>query len=539
MENNKTKKAEFSTLTSENVLVPSEMDMSTLGEVTHNFIKKMTAEYVAGPRRFEDVPVLDGARAFARAVEIHLGNELTAVGMGNSITIDGVEHVHTTTWGGKFTRSMLEDPKCISDRKLKEYAEEFNIEVPLNVETSRMQLAEQLSAVAPIVGLSPREFSAVIGHVNLTRNGKAFGEAMLADEDGDFSLMIKSTNQYATIVSTLIQETEKQIASNSVYKGLPYDYSSKKFLHDLDFDSVDRIALSSDISTRVRAEVANRLNNETRAMLDKRTATKSKSITLAHGEGGVGKTETARALGAYAVKNRRAFLIYMPDKVDVSDFKKFLEFAAKVGPAFVLIEDIEKMIDTQNPVEYSQMLEVLDGVTSKSKSIDIWINSNNAGSDNNEFRNTFLRRVDTYIDYDRVTDMQLQSLFAIYLDSNWELHGEIKYTNDMFDHDPLRIPDEQASLHPKMERLVAFVREYDFRPWAVAQTISKANGYVVDQRLDVITEEVLLSAAKSVVDLNNLVQRSDGTPKKTITMDTLVEGAVTTVLQDTGIVQKS
>jgi hypothetical protein len=426
----------------------------------------------------------------------------------------------------------------VPDDLLKRYAEELSIDVPLNIASARYEIAEKIANTAPIVGVTAKEFSAVVGHVSLKKDGKPFGEAALGEEGGDFTLMVKSTRQYETIVAVLIQETERQIASNSVYKGLPYDYSSKKFLSDLDFDSINKIALSSDISTRVRAEVANRLNNETRALLDERTATKSKSITLAHGEGGVGKTETARALGAWAVKNRRAFLIYMPDRVDVNDFKKFLEFAAKIGPAFVLIEDIEKMIDVQNPIEYSQMLEVLDGVTSKSKSIDIWINSNNAGTNNNEFRNTFLRRVDTYIDYDKVTDMQLQSLFAIYLDSNWELHGEVTYSNDMLEYDPDRIADDLATLHPKMERLVSFVREYDFRPWAVAQTISKANGYVVDQRLSVITEEVLLSAAKSVVDLNNLVQRSDGTPKKTITMDSLVQDAVETVIEDSGLVTK-
>jgi len=534
------KKVKFSTATTDDVLVPVDMDMPTLGELTHQFIKTMTTEDVTGPRTFEDIPVLDGARAFARACAKVLNTDLSAVGMGNSITIDGLEHKFASANGTEFyTRTMLEDVNVVPDSLLKQYAEELDINVPLNIPAARLEIAEKISAVAPIVGVVTKEFTAVVGHVSLKYNGKPFGEAALSNEpDEDFTLMIKSTKQYASIVSELIQETERQIASSSVYKGLPYDYSAKKFLSDLDFNSADRIALSSDISTRVRAEVANRLNNETRALLDQRTATKSKSITLAHGEGGVGKTETARALGAYAVKNRRAFLIYMPDKVDVNDFRKFLEFAAKIGPAFVLIEDIEKMIDTNNPIEYSQMLEVLDGVTSKSKSIDIWINSNNAGSRNNEFRNTFLRRVDTYIDYDNVTDVQLQSLFAIYLDENWELHGQVSYSNDMFEFDPNRVPDHKATLHPKMQELVAFVRKYDFRPWAVAQTISKANGYVVDQRLDVITEEVLLSAAKSVVDLNNLVQRSDGTPKRTVTMDTLVQDAVETVITDSGLVTK-
>jgi hypothetical protein len=98
-------KAEFSTLTDSNVLVPADMDMPTLGEVTHQFIKKMTAEYVAGPRRFEDVPVLDGARAFARAVEIHLGSTIDSVGLGNSITVDGVEHKFVSA-NGRESRAL-------------------------------------------------------------------------------------------------------------------------------------------------------------------------------------------------------------------------------------------------------------------------------------------------------------------------------------------------------------------------------------------------------------------------------------------------
>lgn len=513
-----------STMTKD-VLYPQGLDMPELGEAVHRHIKAMTSEDVTGPRTFEDVPSLDGARAFANACRKVLGADIVnAASMGNVQTIEAAEHVfqHGDL---TFTRSQMLERSKMDETTLAALANAFMAQVPLNIELHREDIANEVSQVAPIVGVAPMEISAAMGHVALRLENKNFGEALLDENaDGDFVLLVKSTKQYAHIVRDIIQEVEYQIKTNSIYKGLPYNYSDKKFITDLDFDTAHRIALASDTSELIRAEAANRLINEKRALLDLELRSK-KCIVLANGKGGVGKTETARALGALAVRNRRAFLIYMPERADVNDFKKFLQFASKVGPAFVLIEDIEKMIDTENPIEYSTMLEILDGVTSKSREVDIWINSNNAGVANNEFRDTFLRRVNTYIDFDKITDAQLQSLFAITLSENWELYGELQYETDLFAHNPNKVPDDQFVLHPKMERLIAYVREYEFLPWAVTQTVTKAVHYRVDRGDKVITEDHLLAAAKSVVTLNQLVKSSKGTPKKTVTIDSLVRTA--------------
>lgn len=513
-----------STMTKD-VLYPQGLDMPELGEAVHRHIKAMTSEDVTGPRTFEDVPSLDGARAFANACRKVLGADIVnAASMGNVQTIEAAEHVfqHGDL---TFTRSQMLERSKMDETTLAPLANAFMAQVPLNIELHREEIANEVSQVAPIVGVAPMEISAAMGHVALRLENKNFGEALLDENtDGDFVLLVKSTKQYAHIVRDIIQEVEYQIKTNSIYKGLPYNYSDKKFITDLDFDTAHRIALASDTSELIRAEAANRLINEKRALLDLELRSK-KCIVLANGKGGVGKTETARALGALAVRNRRAFLIYMPERADVNDFKKFLQFASKVGPAFVLIEDIEKMIDTENPIEYSTMLEILDGVTSKSREVDIWINSNNAGVANNEFRDTFLRRVNTYIDFDKITDAQLQSLFAITLSENWELYGELQYETDLFAHNTNKVPDDQFVLHPKMERLIAYVREYEFLPWAVTQTVTKAVHYRVDRGDKVITEDHLLAAAKSVVTLNQLVKSSKGTPKKTVTIDSLVRTA--------------
>lgn len=513
-----------STMTKD-VLYPQGLDMPELGEAVHRHIKAMTSEDVTGPRTFEDVPSLDGARAFANACRKVLGADIVnAASMGNVQTIEAAEHVfqHGDL---TFTRSQMLERSKMDETTLAALANAFMAQVPLNIELHREDIANEVSQVAPIVGVAPMEISAAMGHVALRLENKNFGEALLDENaDGDFVLLVKSTKQYAHIVRDIIQEVEYQIKTNSIYKGLPYNYSDKKFITDLDFDTAHRIALASDTSELIRAEAANRLINEKRALLDLELRSK-KCIVLANGKGGVGKTETARALGALAVRNRRAFLIYMPERADVNDFKKFLQFASKVGPAFVLIEDIEKMIDTENPIEYSTMLEILDGVTSKSREVDIWINSNNAGVANNEFRDTFLRRVNTYIDFDKITDAQLQSLFAITLSENWELYGELQYETDLFAHNTNKVPDDQFVLHPKMERLIAYVREYEFLPWAVTQTVTKAVHYRVDRGDKVITEDHLLAAAKSVVTLNQLVKSSKGTPKKTVTIDSLVRTA--------------
>ncbi len=526
-------KAEFSTM-ADNILVPQKLDMPELGEAVHEFIKFMTSEDVTGPRTFDNVPSLDGAKAFAHACKKVLGTDLAnASAMGNVQTIEASEHVFQMD-DVKFTRSQMLDRSAIDEVTLKAIADRFMAEgtVPMNIELNREFIAEQVHAVAPIIGVTPLEISSTMGHVALKFEKKNFGEAMLEeDAEGNFVMMIKSTKQYAHLVADIIKEIERQIRVNSVFKGLPYDYCNKRFLNDLDFDTEKRIALPSDVSELIRAEVSNRLNNEKRVELDEELSSK-KCIVLANGKGGVGKTESASALGASAVRNRRAFLIFMPETGDVAEFKRFLQFASKVGPAFILIEDIEKMIDVENPVEYSKMLELLDGVTSKSTEVDIWINSNNAGVSNNEFRDTFLRRVNTYIDFDVITDAQLQGLFAIYLGENWELYGEVKYESDLFAPNPNRVPDDQFVVHPKMERLIDFVREYEFLPWAVYQTIAKAIHYRVDRGDKVITEDHLLAAAKSVVALHQLVKSSKGTPKKTVTIDSLVRDAAAQGVQE-------
>lgn len=138
--------------------------------------------------------------------------------------------------------------------------------------------------------------------------------------------MIKTILENKEVVDQLIAETEQQIRGNSLYRGRAYDYCNKRFINDLDFDTSQRIVLATRLTKRIRSKVANKINGKSQRGLT------TNRFYLASGEPGTGKTETARALGAYAIKHRLTFLTFMPKTVDIEDSRGSLSSPTRSDP---------------------------------------------------------------------------------------------------------------------------------------------------------------------------------------------------------------
>ena len=498
-----------------------DLDLSQLGDRIVKGISEAQSELVFGPRSYE-IPKEDGALAFERACLDVLRAEPLNSAETQMMTLETQELVYQVGLHRFSKASLMKDMPL---EVVEGIAEILHAEIPRDIERNREEIFKAIAEKAKVVGVYGKERQARMGIVNLYKNHKKFGVARLTERpNGDFELWVRSTHEHENVVADLVHAVDVEISRGSIYKGRAYDYSRKKFINDLEFDTHHMIVLASDLEEQIRSRSSNRIDTVMKARLVKEGEGKKKNLILANGKGGTGKTETARALGAHAIANGKAFLTYMPEKVDFDDFKRFMNFASKVGPAFILIEDIEKMVPS-DPAQYSLILDILDGVWSKTKSMDIWVNSNNANEESNFFNDTFLRRFNVLFDFDQSSDATIQGLFAVYLSPRWELDGIVGYESGLLNN-VKRVPDEDFTPHPKMVKLIDFVRQYDFKPWAIRQVAEASISYLVDRGEEQITEESLIAAAKSVVQLHNLVKKSAGTPIGVETIDSAIKGIV-------------
>lgn len=498
-----------------------KFDLSQLGDKVVRNIAQAKSELVFGPRSYE-IPKEDGALAFARACVLILGEAPVSARGTQVMPLETQELVYRVSHIRFSKTSLLERMEL---DEIEEVAVMLGVDIPRDIARNRSDIADSICKEANIIGVYGKERLALMGEVSLLKKGKSFGRALLTETStGDFELRVESTHEYDNIVADLVHAVDTEVAKSSIYKGRAYDYSRKKFINDLEFNTYQKLVLSSELEGQIRRMASNRIDVGKKARLIEEGDFKKKNLILANGKGGTGKTETARALGAHAIANGMSFLTYMPEKVDYEDFKKFMGFAAKVGPAFILIEDIEKMVPS-DPAQYSLILDILDGVWSKTKNLEIWVNSNNANEESNFFNDTFLRRFNLLVDFDDTTDATIQGLFAVYLPPRWELHYEVSHDSGLL-FDVKRTPDEDFVPHPKMVKLIEFVRQYDFKPWAIRQVVEASISYLVDQDEEIITEANLLTSAKSVVQINNLVKKSAGTPMGGITIDSQIKDIV-------------
>lgn len=484
--------------------------LSLLLDRTVRAVKKANSEMKLGPRYYQ-IPKEDGALAFARAAEVVLGESVEVTRDTITKTLETQERVFNAA-GYTFTRYALDNFKIIySEDILAHMGVLLNVELPRDLKGEREKAVELIIGKAKIVGVEASETQVYMGELTLRKGNAEFGSAYLSEDDktGDFQLHIISTVEHEDEVNDLVRQVEVELSGKSIYKGAAYSYSKKEFLNDLQFGTDTNLVLPRKNSKKARAQIVNRMNSKRH--LHTKYGSSKKKIVIANGEGGTGKTETAMALGAYAVTQGKTFLTYMPDKLDMLDFERFLAFAAKVGPSLVLIEDIEKIVSNDD-MKFSKILELLDGVSSKNQELDFWINSNNiaAGSKFLESPSVklLLRRFSVMIDYDIQNDATIQGLFAVYLKgvgSKWELDGEVEHVSDLFEKKSSVVKDKNFVPHPRMMNVIEAVRGYNFRPWAIRQTVDTAIAYMIDDDSDLIKEEHLVDAVEEVRELVELV----------------------------------
>lgn len=139
-------------------LRPKGMKLHEFGYAAHIHVQEMSQEHVRGPRVFDEVLVIDGARAFANACKKVLGEDITTAIPGYTPQVLSIESSQDLVYewqGKKFTEAMLNDVSVFSEDALDKVAQAFMAAVPRNINAERAEIAKAISAEAEIVSVLP------------------------------------------------------------------------------------------------------------------------------------------------------------------------------------------------------------------------------------------------------------------------------------------------------------------------------------------------------------------------------------------------
>lgn len=260
---------------------------------------------------------------------------------------------------------------------------------------------------APIGRLQPPKFEG--GFIDTTPSG--------------MSLVIggQVKKKYESECKELIEATKECLKESSIYRGeaftLDLDWMTNdekfhpvkhapKFMGDLSTVNENGVILNDDIKKELAAAIYGRIEQS--------EAYESMGIPLKHtalfaGSFGTGKTLTSRIIASKAVNNEWTF-IYLKS---IEQFATALRLAQMYAPAVLFAEDIDLVTSGDRDVNMNEILNTLDGVDTKDKSILTVLTTNKE----DKIEKAMIRagRIDTLIQFkypDAKAAMQFVELYA-------------------------------------------------------------------------------------------------------------------------------
>ena len=198
--------------------------------------------------------------------------------------------------------------------------------------------------------------------------------------DIDFALpgiavVAKTQRRFENILEDICSLTRQRLLNNSIYKGkaIRVDFGHLRGERDDGFDVLRDAPQFMTLDTAIETSlifgdrVANDLNIGLFAPIENTDACRSVGIplkrgVLLYGPYGTGKTLTANITALKAQRNGWTF-VYLSS---VKDLKEGLRFAAAYAPAVVFVEDIDRAIQGERSVSMDEVLNVMDGIDTKS-----------------------------------------------------------------------------------------------------------------------------------------------------------------------------
>lgn len=135
----------------------------------------------------------------------------------------------------------------------------------------------------------------------------------------------------------------------------------------------ESVAYSDEVFESLRASVWGPIRT---ADLQRAANLKLNRKTLLYGPYGTGKSLAGALTARTAVNNGWTFI---QTKVGDEDLDKVLKTAELYAPSIVFIEDIDTLVEA-DPKKLAELLEMFDGVSSKTKEVMVLMTSNHAGT---------------------------------------------------------------------------------------------------------------------------------------------------------------
>lgn len=213
-----------------------------------------------------------------------------------------------------------------------------------------------------------------------TRTKAPYGEISLASLGEDSSINInydesthdlivtgKCQQMYMAIMDDIIEETERNIANNSIYKSQALEITDINNPKIIDLSSIDDqlMVLSKDVEYGLRPIIA-RLQQPQKCI---ERGIPLKYGALLEGSYGTGKTLLAFKLARIAVQNNWIF-IYLKDPTLLAEVLRMSKIIDRSGNgALVFLEDIDQVTRGNRDAAMQDILNTLDGGDTKNMNV--------------------------------------------------------------------------------------------------------------------------------------------------------------------------
>lgn len=282
-----------------------------------------------------------------------------------------------------------------------------------------------------------------------------------------FATQFTGPRKHKADVEKLFAEIEKELQTNSIYRGHAVAGADELEFMDLRKFDARQVALSNEVTNQIE----NLLFGPLRRADDYRAeGIPLKRALLLHGPFGTGKTSIAMMTAQEAERNGWTFITARPgDKVE-----DVLKTAQLYQPAVVLVEDVETQSSSSDPRTVSALLDAFDGATSKGTEIVMILTSNHI----DQIHKGMLRpgRIDATIEIAALDRDGVERLIRAVVN-------------------PMKLADD-------VDYDVVFAQMDDFLPAFVKAAIDRAKTWAVNRvgRDYVLTTDDLAGAANSLHD---------------------------------------
>lgn len=196
-----------------------------------------------------------------------------------------------------------------------------------------------------------------------------------------FQVTCRAPKKYEPEINGLWIAVQDYLSTRSIYKGKAIvgvgrvtreGVESPSFMDPYATDP-KKVAYKQTVFNRLEASVWGPIRT---AELQRAAGLKLNRKTLLFGPYGTGKSLAGGLTAAVAVEHGWTFI---QTKTGDEELEKVLKTAELYAPAVVFVEDIDNLIE-QDPTQMSKMLELFDGVSSKSKEVMVLMTSNHVDS---------------------------------------------------------------------------------------------------------------------------------------------------------------